>query len=130
MSRKGVAIDSFTKHNILQDYRAGLPCALISQKYSVGENYPWRLAKQRGVSQRSKRLQEWVRQAVADAYADGEKSESIANEFNISRSHVRGIGKSFGHPPRPPKVKQPNSRESQRTLARARRQHERESLHA
>lgn len=117
MSRKGVPnIDSFKKHNILQDYRSGMPCTLICQKYHVGENYPRLLAKRQGLTQRNKYLQGWERQAIADAYEAGEKSEAIAAEFNIHRAHVREVAKSFGHPPRP--------------MHRPRKQDEREGLHA
>lgn len=55
-------------------------------------------------------LMEWMRQAIVDAYLDGEKRASIAAEFGVQPNHVRMLAASRGIPPRaargrPKKVK-------------------------
>jgi uncharacterized protein (DUF433 family) len=94
-------IDSFTKHNILQDYRNGVPNSEIVRKYNVERRYARELAKKRGIPSRVRRLQDWERQAIADAYEAGEKTEVIAYEFNVHVSYIRMIAKKFGVPLRP-----------------------------
>jgi hypothetical protein len=47
-----------------------------------------------------KRLQPWERQAVIDAYRDGEKLEAIAAEFNCSGAAVSQLAKRAGLPRR------------------------------
>jgi hypothetical protein len=47
-----------------------------------------------------KRLQLWERQAVLDAYRDGEKLEAIAAEFHCSGAAVSQLAKRAGLPRR------------------------------
>jgi hypothetical protein len=49
---------------------------------------------------RGKRLQLWERQAVLDAYRDGEKLEAIAAEFHCSGAAVSQLAKRAGLPRR------------------------------
>lgn len=42
---------------------------------------------------KNQRLQDWERQAIADAYTDGEKVTDIASEFGINPAHVRVIAR-------------------------------------
>lgn len=55
------------------------------------------------------RLQDWEKQAIADAYVAGEKVEAVASEFAIICSHVRQVARRLGAkvrgPGRPPKQK-------------------------
>lgn len=53
---------------------------------------------------RVRRGDDWERQAILDAYRDGEKLEVIALEFDISISAISKIARASGEPPR----KQPN----------------------
>ncbi len=46
------------------------------------------------------KLYDWQRQAIADAFGAGEKSDSVAAEFGITRQRVGQIGQEFGHPSR------------------------------
>jgi DNA-directed RNA polymerase specialized sigma24 family protein len=48
-----------------------------------------------------RRLQDWERQAILDAYIDGEKLEAVACEFGVTMWAVNKIGRRAGEPPRP-----------------------------
>ena len=46
---------------------------------------------------RRPRLQDWEKQAIADAYAAGEKVEALGSEFFVHASRVTRIAVQFGH---------------------------------
>jgi hypothetical protein len=47
-----------------------------------------------------RRLQDWEREAVAQAYLDGEKLEAVAVEFGVDQSTVSRVAKGRGYPRR------------------------------
>lgn len=58
------------------------------------------------------KLQPWELQAIADAYAGGEKVEAVAAEFGVTPGRVCQIAQKNGHPCRQPrKVLEPQKSE-------------------
>lgn len=85
--------------------RPDLTAVQIAQELQCCVSYTRFIARKlslvlpRDVSQ-GRVLQEWERQAILDAYRDGEKTVAVAFEFGVSVSCVTKIGRRAGCEPR------------------------------
>lgn len=50
-----------------------------------------------GARGRSRKLQDWERVAIAEAYRNGELLKNVAEEFNVTISAVTKIGRKAGY---------------------------------
>lgn len=85
--------------------RPDLSRAEIARELSCGYRYIEEVARKNGLvmprdKSRGRKLQDWERQAVLDAYRDGEKLDAVACEFGITLSGVSKIGIRAGCVPR------------------------------
>lgn len=70
-------------------------------KMSIDRNTHWPTASVAPPKRKPhRRLQDWEKQAIVDAYIAGEPSDSVAAEFNTTPSTIRHLAARRGLPPR------------------------------
>ena len=80
--------------------------AQIARILGCDSGYVRATFKRRGIALQTTRkrrpnLQDWERQAILDAYKNGEKLEAVASEFGVHWTTVNKIGRRAGCKPRP-----------------------------
>ena len=80
----------------------GLNSAEIGRELDCSASWVRRTLKNKGFILRNaqRRLLEWEKQAIIDAYRDGEKRDAIAAEFGVDKDHVRRLARHAGLPGR------------------------------